>query len=197
MWGVRGRLLRSLSGRREEPGAREWEAPSVAGGAARQDPGIDALYHHRRMELVRLALLLVDDLPTAEDVVQDAFAALYRRHGDRLAGVDDPEAYVRRCVVNGARSVLRRRRTVRAYVPERPGLAPPPEEDVLLREEHREVLGALRRLTRRQREVLVLRYWSNLSEAQIADTLGLSRGGVKSTASRALDALARHLEVPR
>ncbi|WP_372482062.1 SigE family RNA polymerase sigma factor [Streptomyces fuscigenes] len=158
---------------------------------------MDALYQHRRLELVRLALLLVDDLPTAEDVVQDAFAALYRRHGDRLSGIDDPEAYVRRSVVNGARSVLRRRRTVRAYVPERAGHAPPPEEDVLLREEHREVLGALRGLTRRQREVLVLRYWSNLSEAQIAETLGLSRGTVKSTASRALDALARNLEAPR
>ncbi|WP_425588292.1 RNA polymerase sigma factor [Streptomyces tremellae] len=178
-------MLRSLSGRREP-------APVPLA-----DTGIDALYHHRRLHLVRLALLLVDDLPTAEDVVQDAFAALYRRHGDRLAELDDPEAYVRRSVVNGARSVLRRRRTVRAYVPERAGHAPPPDEDVLLREEHREVLGALRLLTPRQREVLVLRYWSNLTEAQIADTLGLSRGAVKSTASRALDALARRLEAPR
>ncbi|MCA1223077.1 SigE family RNA polymerase sigma factor [Streptomyces sp. 8L] len=158
------------------------------------DPGIDALYHHRRLPLVRLAVLLVDDLPTAEDVVQDAFAALYRRHGARLGHLDDPEAYVRRSVVNGARSVLRRRRTVRAYVPERAGHVPPPEEDVLLREEHREVLGALRALTRRQREVLVLRYWSDLTEAQIAQTLGVSRGTVKSTASRALDALARRME---
>ncbi|MFJ4466885.1 SigE family RNA polymerase sigma factor [Streptomyces sp. NPDC089424] len=157
---------------------------------------IDELYHHRRLELVRLAVLLVDDVPTAEDVVQDAFAALYRRHGARLTGLDDPEAYVRRSVVNGARSVLRRRRTVRAYVPPRPRPAPPPEEHVLLKEEHQEVLRALGRLTTRQREVLVLRYWSNLSEAQIAETLGLSRGAVKSTASRALAALARRLEDP-
>nr|WP_308117415.1 SigE family RNA polymerase sigma factor [Streptomyces fuscigenes] len=201
---MRGLLSRSLSaGRtadareRRPAGAREPEAPVLRYAAPGADGGIDALYQHRRLELVRLALLLVDDLPTAEDVVQDAFAALYRRHGDRLSGIDDPEAYVRRSVVNGARSVLRRRRTVRAYVPERAGHAPPPEEDVLLREEHREVLGALRGLTRRQREVLVLRYWSNLSEAQIAETLGLSRGTVKSTASRALDALARNLEAPR
>lgn len=156
-------------------------------------PGIDELYHHRRLGLVRLALLLVDDLPTAEDVVQDAFAALFRRHGGELKGVEDPEAYLRTSVVNGARSVLRRRRTARAYVPEREGYAPPPEEDVLLREEHREVLEALRRLTRRQREVLVLRYWSHLTEAQIADALDLSRGAVKSTASRALTALSRQL----
>ncbi|MFJ5224410.1 sigma-70 family RNA polymerase sigma factor [Streptomyces sp. NPDC088400] len=184
------RLFRSLSERRGQPAA----APAGARSAIK---AIDDLYLHRRLPLVRLALLLVDDLPTAEDVVQDAFAALFHRHGERLTGLDDPEAYIRTSVVNRARSVLRRRRTVRAHVPEREGHAPPPEEHVLLREEHREVLDALRHLTRRQREVLVLRYWSNLTEAQIADTLGLSRGTVKSTASRALDALGRHMEAPR
>ncbi|MFJ3714767.1 RNA polymerase sigma factor [Streptomyces sp. NPDC090057] len=162
--------------------------------AAEIPPGIEELYHHRRLPLVRLAVLLVDDLPTAEDVVQDAFTALFRRHGHRLGSLDDPEAYLRTSVVNGARSVLRRRRTVRAHVPEPEGHAPPPEEDVLLHEDHREVLAALRTLTPRQREVLVLRYWSYLTEAQIAATLGLSRGAVKSTASRALDALGRRLE---
>ncbi|MGW6529768.1 sigma-70 family RNA polymerase sigma factor [Streptomyces venezuelae] len=163
--------------------------PSTRG----ESPGIDDLYHYRRLDLVRLALFLVDDLPTAEDVVQDAFAALFRRHGARLEGVDDPEAYLRTSVVNRSRSVLRRRRTVRAHTPEREGHAPPVDEHVLLREEHREVLDALKRLTRRQREVLVLRYWSHLTEAQIAATLDLSRGAVKSTASRALDALSRQL----
>ncbi|ANP51117.1 RNA polymerase sigma-70 factor (sigma-E family) [Streptomyces griseochromogenes] len=157
-------------------------------------PGIEELYHHRRLSLVRLAVLLVDDLPTAEDVVQDAFTALFRRHGHRLGALDDPEAYLRTSVVNGARSVLRRRRTVRAHTPEREQHAPAPEEDVLVHEDHREVLAALRTLTPRQREVLVLRYWSHLSEAEIAATLGLSRGAVKSTASRALDALGRRLE---
>jgi RNA polymerase sigma-70 factor (sigma-E family) len=155
------------------------------------------LYHHRRLALVRLAVLLVDDVPTAEDVVQDAFTALFRRHGHRLASLDDPEAYLRTSVVNAARSVLRRRRTVRAHTPAPEQHAPAPEEDVLLHEDHREVLAALRTLTRRQREVLVLRYWSHLSEAEIAATLGLSRGAVKSTASRALDALGRRLEVLR
>ncbi|MET8809580.1 SigE family RNA polymerase sigma factor [Streptomyces sp. NPDC004546] len=164
---------------------------------AEQPPGIEELYHHRRLALVRLAVLLVDDVPTAEDVVQDAFTALFRRHGHRLASLDDPEAYLRTSVVNAARSVLRRRRTVRAHTPAPEQHAPAPEEDVLLHEDHREVLAALRTLTRRQREVLVLRYWSHLSEAEIAATLGLSRGAVKSTASRALDALGRRLEVLR
>ncbi|GGV13950.1 hypothetical protein GCM10010260_61210 [Streptomyces filipinensis] len=170
---------------------------AVALPGAEQPPGIEELYHHRRLSLVRLAVLLVDDLPTAEDVVQDAFTALFRRHGHRLASLDDPEAYLRTSVVNGARSVLRRRRTVRAHTPAPEQHAPAPEEDVLLHEDHREVLAALRTLTRRQREVLVLRYWSHLSEAEIAATLGLSRGAVKSTASRALDALGRRLEMLR
>ncbi|WP_225810566.1 RNA polymerase sigma factor [Streptomyces spinosus] len=161
---------------------------------AGRPPGIEELYHHRRLSLVRLAVLLVDDLPTAEDVVQDAFTALFRRHGHRLARLDDPEAYLRTSVVNGARSVLRRRRTARVHTPAPEGHAPAPEEDVLLHEDHREVLAALGTLTRRQREVLVLRYWSHLTEAEIATTLGLSRGAVKSTASRALDALGRRLE---
>ncbi|MGW3265815.1 RNA polymerase sigma factor [Streptomyces sp. NPDC001056] len=165
--------------------------------ALEPSPGIEELYHHRRLPLVRLAVLLVDDLPTAEDVVQDAFTALFRRHGHRLASLDDPEAYLRTSVVNAARSVLRRRRTARAHTPDPEGHAPAPEEDVLLHEEHREVLAALRTLTRRQREVLVLRYWSHLTEAEIAATLGLSRGAVKSTASRALDALGRRLEGSR
>ncbi|MFF0965896.1 SigE family RNA polymerase sigma factor [Streptomyces sp. NPDC003703] len=167
------------------------------GGEPDRAADFDRLYHHRRLALVRLAVLLVDDLPTAEDVVQDAFTALLRRHGPRLERLDDPEAYLRTCVVNAARSVLRRRRTVRRAVLERERPAPPPEEYVLLHEEHREVLRALTRLTGRQREVLVLRYWSHLTEAQIAETLGLSRGTVKSTASRALDALSRNLEGPR
>ncbi|MYQ69053.1 SigE family RNA polymerase sigma factor [Streptomyces sp. SID4950] len=155
---------------------------------------LTTLYHHRRLPLVRLALLLVDDLPTAEDVVQDAFAALMRRHGRRLAELDDPEAYLRTSVINAARSVLRRRRTARAYIPERSLHMPSADSGVLISETHQEVINAVRCLTQRQREVLVLRYWSDLTEAQIADSLGVSRGTVKSTASRALGVLARQLE---
>ncbi|MGW2225049.1 SigE family RNA polymerase sigma factor [Streptomyces formicae] len=180
-------LLARLSQGRNRSDARD--RPS---GTASEE--VDRLYRHRRLDLVRLAVLLVDDVPTAEDVVQEAFAALYRRHGESLDDIADPEAYIRRSVVNTSRDVLRRRRTVRAYIPPRILPAPPPEEEILLKEEHQEVLRALRLLTVRQREVLVLRYWSNMSEADIAATLGLSRGAVKSTASRALTALARRLK---
>jgi len=154
------------------------------------------LYAAHRLRLVRLAVLLVDDLGTAEDAVQEAFAAfLVRRRG--LDDQDKALAYLRTSVVNGARSKLRRRRTARAYVP--PHEVPRDEtaEGAVLAEEHREVLAAMQQLATRQREVLVLRYWSGFSEAEIAETLGISRGAVKSTASRALDALEKIMEVSR
>ncbi|WP_333776363.1 RNA polymerase sigma factor [Streptomyces sp. IBSBF 3136] len=198
--GLRARVLARVGLGTAAGPAHSRRGDGTAGQALRAAPaspspsGIEELYHHRRLSLVRLAVLLVDDVPTAEDVVQDAFTALFRRHGHRLGALEDPEAYLRTSVVNAARSVLRRRRTVRAHTPEPEQHAPAPEEDVLLHEDHREVLAALRTLTARQREVLLLRYWSHLSEAEIAATLGLSRGTVKSTASRAIDALGRRLE---
>ncbi|MCX5583523.1 RNA polymerase sigma factor [Streptomyces erythrochromogenes] len=161
------------------------------------DPGpptVTELYHAHRLGLVRLAVLLVDDLATAEDVVQDAFTALYRRHGEQITEVDNALGYLRTSVVNTARSVLRRRRTARAWTPPPAVDLPSAEDHVVLDEAHREVLAALARLTPRRRQVLVLRYWADLSEAEIATTLGISRGAVKSNASRGLDALERNLE---
>lgn len=160
-------------------------------------PTLTDLYRARRLDMVRLALFLVDDLHTAEDVVQDAFAAICRTHGTSLDGLQDPGAYLHTAVVNASRSVLRRRRTARAYTPPHQGYGPPVDEGLLLAEEHRQVLDAITQLTQRQREVLVLRYWSELTEAQIAHALGLSRGAVKSTASRALDALEKKLGAGR
>ncbi|MGW7245965.1 RNA polymerase sigma factor [Streptomyces decoyicus] len=157
-------------------------------------PTISELYHAHRLTMVRLAVLLVDDRATAEDVVQDAFAALYKRHGEELGEVDNALAYLRTAVVNAARSVLRRRRTARDYIPPYEADAPSAEERIVLDEEHREVFAALNGLTARRREVLVLRYWGDLTEAQIAATLGISRGSVKSIASRALDSLEKILE---
>jgi RNA polymerase sigma-70 factor (sigma-E family) len=163
--------------------------------SAEQEEAV-ALYAAHRLRLVRLAVLLVDDLQTAEDVVQDAFAAFLVRRGE-LDDQDKALAYLRTSVVNGARSKLRRRRTARAYVPPHEVPRDGTAEGVLLAEEHREVLAAMQQLGSRQREVLVLRYWSGLSEAEIAEALGISRGAVKSTASRALDALERIMEVSR
>jgi RNA polymerase sigma-70 factor (sigma-E family) len=157
-------------------------------------PALDELFRERRLGLVRLAVLMVDDLPTAEDVVQDVFARIHRRHGAALREVADPDAYLTAGVMNAARSVLRRRRVARAYLPpfRDPAEVSSAEDQALVGEGDREVIRALGRLTVRQRQVIVLRYWSELSEQEIADTLRISTGTVKSTAHRAL-ALLRGL----
>ncbi|MFC8448448.1 RNA polymerase sigma factor [Kitasatospora sp. NPDC057223] len=180
--------------------ARRRAGLRLLGGGRRpveERPTLTDLYHAHRLGLVRMAVLLVDHQDLAEDVVQEAFTALYQRHGEQLEDLDNALGYLRTSVVNGARSMLRRRRTAREYVPPHEADAPSAEDHAVLNDEHRRVLLALQQLTTRQREVLVLRYWSDLSEAQIAETLGLSRGTVKSTASRALDALEKQLEKVR
>jgi len=159
-------------------------------------PTFEGLYHSHRLAMVRLAILLVDDQASAEDVVQDAFAGLHARWS-RLSDPARALAYLRTSVVNGSRSSLRRRRTARRYVPAHEPPAEPADVDLLLAEEQRELLAAVRALPERQRQVVVLRYWSDLTEAEIADTLGVSRGTVKSTASRALDSLHTRLEGSR
>lgn len=158
------------------------------------DSAVAALFASHRLAMVRLALLLVDDVETSEDVVQEAFASLHRRWpslADREAAV----GYLRSCVLNGCRSVLRRRRTVRRTPqPAAEALTVEAADGrLLLAEEHREVIAALQRLPRRQREVIVLRYWSELPEAQVAATLGISLGAVKSNASRGRQAIAAAL----
>jgi RNA polymerase sigma-70 factor (sigma-E family) len=148
------------------------------------------LYRDHRMRLVRLAVLLVDEPATAEDVVQEAFAGLHRH----WAGLRDEAAavgYLRTAVVNGSRSVLRRRKTAREYVAPHQVNARSAESLAMLSAEHQAVVDALSTLPPRQREVLVLRYYGGLSEAEIAEAAGITRGTVKSTASRALDTVAR------
>jgi RNA polymerase sigma-70 factor (sigma-E family) len=158
------------------------------------DTGVAQLFRTHRLAMVRLALLLVDDRETAEDVAQDAFAALHRRWSS-LSNTDAAIGYLRTSVVNGSRSVLRRRRTVRLHpAPDESGLTSEAADSVaMLAEEHREVLLAIRRLPDRQREVILLRYWSGLTESEIAATLGISIGAVKSNASRGRDAIAATL----
>lgn len=149
---------------------------------------LEDLYRQQRLRMVRLALLLVDEPATAEDVVQEAFTGLHRN----WSGLRDKQAalgYLRTAVVNGSRSVLRRRRTARQYTPPHQADARSAESLAMLTAEHQAVVAALAKLAPRQREVLVLRYYDDLSEAEIAEATGLSRGTVKSTASRALEAL--------
>jgi RNA polymerase sigma-70 factor (sigma-E family) len=144
------------------------------------------LFREHHAELVRLAVFMVGDLSTAEDVVQDVYASLHKRWS-QIAAPDAVLPYVR--------SVLRRR-----VIARRVGAAhrdEPPEKsaesEAILSEDRREVLAALGRLSHRRREVLVLRYYLGLSEAEIAAVLGINPGTVKSTAARGLAALARDL----
>lgn len=153
---------------------------------------VGGLFRASAVDLVRLAVLLVGDRATAEDVVQDVFARL-QRSPERLQDVDKAAPYLRTSVVNGCRSVHRSRRRARLLrvVHEPPVWSA--EAAALAGEDRREVLRAVARLSERQREVLVLRYYAGLADQEIATALQVSRGTVSSTASRALAALAREL----
>jgi RNA polymerase sigma-70 factor (sigma-E family) len=159
------------------------------------DTALEELYAAHWRGLVRLAVLLLRDQGVAEEVVQDAFVAM---HG-RWRWLRDPDkalAYLRQTVVNRSRSALRHRGVVERYAArQRPGLsvAEPADAATLLSDRRTAVLDALRELPGRQREVLVLRHYLELSEEEIAETLGISRGSVKAHASRGSAALRRLL----
>jgi RNA polymerase sigma-70 factor (sigma-E family) len=172
--------------------ARPARPPAAAGAEA----GVTALYEAHAFGLVGLAVIMLGDRPAAEDVVQDAFFGLYRKWG----GLSDPAkalAYVRSSVLNGCRSALRRQsrrdRHDRAAATDTGSAFESAESLVLIGEEHREVLLAVRRLPDRQREALVLRFYFGLAEEETARAMGISRGTVKSSLSRALAALGRML----
>jgi RNA polymerase sigma-70 factor (sigma-E family) len=175
-------------------------APTTVGWSA--DEALEQLYAAHWRQLVRLAVMLVRDQGSAEEIVQDSFIAVHGRWG-RLRDPDKALAYLRQSVVNRSRSHLRHLTVVRRHA-EREGAAPPAADaDHTSYDGGRRavVLDALRHLPRRQREVLALRYYLDLSEAEIADLLGISRGAVKSHASRGAAALrstlADQLEEPR
>jgi RNA polymerase sigma-70 factor (sigma-E family) len=159
------------------------EAPAPA--------GLEDAYRTHYRSLVRLASLLVDDVGTCEELVQEAFVRVWRRGAAAPVG-DHLPAYLRSAVLNGARSHLRRRLVARRHPPAVEGRAEDPGEG-LAGDQHR-VLLALRELPERQREVLALRYYLDLSEAEIARTLDISPGSVKTHAHRGLATLEARLE---
>ncbi|MEU5869125.1 sigma-70 family RNA polymerase sigma factor [Nonomuraea sp. NPDC047529] len=160
-------------------------SPPVTAG----DAVVTGLYREHRLALVRLAVLLVGDRESAEDIVQDVFSRLHGKSPDVLT-----LSYVRVCVLNASRSLLRRRAVaVRAMVRRRDEPVDSAETIALLGESRQEMLTALGRLPRRQREVLVLRYYLDLSDADIAQATRLRQSTVRSTASRALERLEREL----
>jgi RNA polymerase sigma-70 factor (sigma-E family) len=157
------------------------------------DRAVTALYAVHYRSLVRLSALLVRDVATAEEVVQESFIAM---HGGwrRLRDSDKALWYLRQSVVNRSRSVLRHRVVVDRNAPQPPPDMPSAEQGAIARLERSAVVTALRTLPARQREALVLRYYGDLSEAQIASTMGISRGAVKSHAARGMSSLRMVLE---
>ena len=151
-----------------------------------RDHALAELHRTHYRSLVRLARLLVDDDASGEDIVQDAFVRVFQAW-DR---VDDPVKYLRATVMNGARSGLRRL-VARRYVAPIARATPGADEFVVVQSERVAVQDAVRALPRRQRECLVLRYYADLSEADIAATLGISPGSVKSHSHRGMTALTR------
>lgn len=159
------------------------------------DEALTRLFTAHYRPLVRLAALLLRERGAAEEIVQDAYVALHHRWR-RLRDADKALAYLRTCVVNGSRSALRHRTVVDRHLAGSapPGHAPSAESGALDLLDHAAVVTALHGLPARQREAVVLRYYADLSEAQIAEAMGVSRGAVKSHTSRAMAALRLTLE---
>ncbi len=167
----------------------------MASVAAEQDSDelVCTMYGTNYQSLVRLAAILLRDAAMAEEVVQDAFVAM---HGAwrRLRDPDKALSYLRQSVINRSRSVLRHRAVVDKYAPKPAPDAPSAEEAAIALLERSAVIAALRALPARQREALVLRYYADMSEAQIASAMGISRGAVKSHTARGMSALRNVLE---
>ena len=152
------------------------------------DESFDAFVHARLPALLRFAHAVTGDPHTAADLVQDALERTGVRW-NRLDRLGDPEAYVRRAIINGRASRWRkhRRETLVERLPERPVVI----ED---RSDRDELWQHVRSLPPRQRAIIVLRYYEDMSEAQIAATLGCSQGTVKSQANKAIGKLRTALD---
>lgn len=151
------------------------------------------LYTQHYQRLVRSAWLLLRDVPTAEEVVQDAFVSMHDAW-QRLRDTENALAYVRQAVVNRSRSVLRHQMVVDRNLEKAPPDMPSAEQGALASLERAAIVAALQGLTARQREAIVLRYYAGLSEAEIAAAMGISRGAVKSHTARGMAALRAALE---
>jgi RNA polymerase sigma-70 factor (sigma-E family) len=166
----------------------------VAGADWDATQAVTELYTTHYRSLVRLAVLLVRDVATAEEIVQDSFIAM---HGAwrRLRDSEKALSYLRQSVVNRSRVVLRHRVTEGNTAPQRAPDMPAAEQGALSLLERSAVIKALRALPRRQREALVLKYYADLSEAQIAAAMGISTGAVKSHTARGMASLRAALGV--
>jgi len=160
-----------------------------------RDSAIEALHNAHYTPLVRLVTLMVGDLHLAEEIVQDGFLKVYAGW-HRIRDPDRRISYLRSAVLNGARNRLARTRVADRFVP----FWSPPEDTtaarVLATDRERALVAELRKLPRRQRECVALRFYLDLYESEIAETLGISPGSVKTHTHRALQTLAERVEQP-
>lgn len=166
--------------------------PAVAGQVSTSP---EQLWSKHYGQLVRLAALMTDSVPLAEEIVQDAFTELWQRRQDITPGKE--RAYLRRSVANRSRSLLRRRRVQRRHPDAPPGVAPPADHRVLQAAGHDLLLAAIASLPMRQRQVIVLRYYAEAPIAETAAALGISQAAVTTSAHRALTTLALSKETLR
>lgn len=157
-----------------------------------QSPPLAALFVGHRASLVLTARIVLDDPAEAEDVVSEVFGTLLART-DRLPAGDGLVAYVRACVLNKARTVARRRRR-HDQLPVDVALPHSLADQVVRYQEYRAVLGAVRALPRRQMTVLILRYWHDMTIEDVARSLGITAGAVKSHGFKAMRSVRRTLE---
>ncbi|WP_179816229.1 SigE family RNA polymerase sigma factor [Allostreptomyces psammosilenae] len=166
---------------------------------ARTGASVDLLtetYQAHYRSLLGLAALLLDDTASCEDVVQEAFIRVHAARG-RVREPEKTLAYLRQTVVNLSRSTLRRRILGLKLLPKPMPDAASAEEGAYDALERDALITALRGLQRRQREVLVLRYFSDMTEVQVAEALGISLGSVKAYGSRGIAALRARMEAQR
>lgn len=178
-------------------GAVEEAPPRTATDATRREL-VDAMFRRHYTDLLRLAVVMIGTREAAEDAVQDAFAALHR-NSRALRDVTSAEAYLRSTVLNRCRSWVRRQVTQRAA---RPLMLvrehePSAEDAIVDREGEGALVAMMRKLPRRQREVLACRFVLELSVAQTAELLEISEGSVKTHTHRGLQTLQQRIEVPR
>lgn len=159
---------------------------------AKDNDGFDQFVAYRYPALVRLGALLTGDAGHGEDLVQDALVVTYR-HWRRLHPEGNPEAYTRKVMVRSAWRAKRRRWRQEVPTADLPDGAT--SDEYANSDAATTILPALRRLPAQQRVVLVLRYWDDKSEEQIASTLGIPAGTVKSRAARAIRALRNDAEL--
>ena len=174
--------------------ARPWCHRPVPLRAAQPDANhaVTALYLAHYRPLVRLAALLVQDLATAEEIVQDAFVAV---HGAwrRLPDTDHALSYVRRSVIDRSRSVLRQRTVADKVAPASAPTAAGTGREASIEVERSAFVSALWTLPAQQREVVVLRYFADLPEAQVASATGISEAAVRSQTVAAMSSLHAEL----